>query len=427
MTKHILIILIDYSKFTTSASSSIESIEQTLQETILTDDLDIFYLEIRSATKDENKDILSSIVPTAGNKNKINNLKIDYYFRNGDDIKHAFNYIHELNKDFVLNWYFISIGHGGGLSFFDIDKIRHALTLAAHKNMSLAEFINFQTPGFNYLVVPETSHAIEEHLKDNNLFISEIVDAASDLGEYPFELGLFYNCNLTTVDNCFLLSKKFRYIIGTENFGSTNFIGLEEFIGALKDKITTGSSGLDFTKQIFDIHEKKIKRNEVKDLYGATLFAIQLKNLHKIFSYLNSISTELTSNINESSRDEYKRLRENLTNPLITFYFVDLFCFLHELRSCSFTNETISQLTRLIEDEKVTTIIDNYIKIVIPFEEKLETITSTTMQGLCLYLPKFGHGTSPYFDRVYQSQRTVMDKMNWYEFVRKVAALFKNE
>jgi len=402
MTSHILIILFDEEKFITSEPSTVETVKTTLENATIHEDLEIYFLKMLKVVPGQKADTLSRIRKPEAGLNVFEEFEERYHFKDGESLKNAFNFIRKDRDRNDLKWYLVSIGHGSGHSVFDTNK--------AFKNL-LAE---------NFIAKDQTSY-INNELPDKNLYISEIVSAAADLGNFPFRIGVFYNCDLTLLDNCFLLAKKFKYIIGSENYNSNKFLALDKFIEELNTRIIENWDSYYFVNSFFTIQKQKIDyllrshRGSFNTLLGASLFAINLQYLNNLFDYFNSLSIELNNLINTSANQQkYIQLRNNLVPS--DAIFIDLFHFLNELEKINIGNNIVAKQISLIRLTKTRTIIDGYVNL-------NRIIMPANLQGLSIYLPFIGENTSPYYARIRKEVRK-FPQHSWYDFVDKIIALF---
>ncbi|CAN5875189.1 hypothetical protein BH11BAC4_BH11BAC4_16780 [soil metagenome] len=364
----------------TFSPDELKVFETYIKDTLYNKGLTTYYLKIPDANGIE----LSKICVISNNgatANTVILLDTKYNFKEKEGFKNAINEIKSLSKsdinyDDTIRWYFICVGHGFGYNIFD-----------SNKNLSL--------------------DSIAAQRYKNIIHVSDLTDAFDDM---LFTLGIFNNCDFTLLDNCFILSTKFRYLIAPQNYTALRLFDIKNFLMELNESISENIASFKFSEKVFLQTRERICQvtttQPTSKLVGSTIFFFWLEHFILLINKLNDLSLLLFEKVSsDESTEWYRKIRTALSSS--TFDYVDLVNFLTELETL--LNPEINIFVSQIKNE------------INRFENPRKGVEMTNLlHGISIYLPEYGKNFSKLYNNYKSDCIKWHSRIKWYVFMESI-------
>lgn len=390
---------------------------EDLKQYNLHEDLNVYLLKIyEDFTKNEcNFFQLEKNAGVPGNNMR---CVLDKYFdfKSTRGLYSALNFIKGKHSNSLF--FLIVHGHGQGLGFFKEDINQDKSDPATKINHSAFEIKYAQDSYFGYFKK-------NRHNKQYDILWNYELSKAIYLvkGMY-FEFALFNTCNTLLIDNCYLFSKKIKFLMGTESYVAENFLTIVPVLDIIN---IYDNQSTDSVVSVFNIY--KHNAEEILDLMSTeqilnlSFFLIPLDDFPLILLKLNEIVLRLLRKYFYSI-DWLVELRSKIYSFDTSFDYVDLCGFLDAVeQKFADTDHFLLFRIRSLKAMLKKTPIKNWV-----YKESKHI---TEYNGVAIYLPKIDEEYYNSLSVVYYYSNNInyfLGRSNWDRFIRSInIMLYKSQ
>ena len=379
-----------------------------LRQYNLQEDLQVYLLKIyEDFTKTECN--LFRLEKNAGVPGNDLHCVIDKYFdfKSTRGLYSALNFIKDKHTNALF--FLIVHGHGQGLGFFKQDINQDKSNSPIKINRQLFQINYAQNSYLGYFKK-------NRHNKQYDILWNyELSKAIYLVKEMTFEFALFNTCNTLLIDNCYLFSKKIKFLLGTESYVAEDFLDIIPILEIIK---TYNAQSTDSVTLVFDKYknnaEEILDLITTEDIPNVSFSLMTLENFPLILLKLNEIVLRLLKKYFYNI-DWLIELRSKIYSFDTSLDYIDLYGFLAALEQKFAADHFLIYRIRSLKEMIKKTPAKHWV-----FKESKH---KNEYNGTAIYLPKIDEEYYNKLSVVYYYSNNInyfLGRSNWDRFIRSI-------